>query len=276
MNNKMGFAAVLAIVFSSQIGAGILTLPSQLAPYGMFGVYGWIFAGVEAMLLAFIFSELCSIFPITGGPHIYVQKTFGNTAAFFTGWTYWVASLVSNIVLVITAIGCLAPFFPSASPIFYTILEIFLLLMLMWVNCTSIKLSGRLETVLTLLKFIPFAIVPVAILGKFDASNINLLPIHADQSSFNLLISVLSTSFFCFIGVECATTPAGSVENPSKTIPRAILFGTFCVTLIYFINNLAVMGILSSEILAKSSAPFVDAVRIAFGTNISFALAIIT
>lgn len=275
MTQKMGFGAMLAIVFGSQIGAGILVLPSQLAPFGVFGLYGWAIAGLVAMMLAFVFAKLCAKFPITGGPYIYVQKVFGNIPAFFTGWAYWLASMVSNIVLVITAVQCLHPFFGEA-PILYSALEVVLVLCLMFINCKSVILSGNIETFLTILKFIPFCIVPLIVCTQFDASNIQVAVQHSEISPVHLLISVVTMSFFCFIGVECATTPAGDVENPSKTIPRAIIVGTFCVALVYFINNLAIMGVIPGDQLANSSAPFVEAIDKVCGHNISRVIAVIT
>lgn len=275
MTKKMGFAAVLAIVFGSQIGAGILVLPSQLAPYGAFGLFGWGIAGLIAMMLAFVFAKLCSEFPVTGGPYAYVRQAFGNIPAFFTGWAYWLASMVSNIVLVITAIQCLSPFL-GENPFLYSVLEIILIFALMLINCKSVILSGNLETILTLLKFIPFCIVPLIVCTNFDASNIQISAQYSDVSPVKVLISVATMSFFCFIGVECATTPAENVENPSKTIPRAIIVGTFCVALVYFINNLAIMGVIPGNELSNSAAPFVEAIEKVCGRDISRIVSVIT
>lgn len=274
MSRKIGFWAMLSIVFGSQIGAGILVLPSQLAPFGIFGICGWGIAGLVAMMLAFVFSKLCSKFPFTGGPYVYVQQVFGNIPAFFTGWAYWLASMVSNIVLVITAVQCLKPFLRDA-PVYF-ILEIMLIFVLMFINCKSVQLSGNVEKALTLLKFIPFCIVPLIVCTKFDISIIQLAPKYAEISPIRLLISVVTISFFCFIGVECATAPAGSVENPSRTIPKAIMIGTFCVALVYFINNLAIMGVIPGNELAESSAPFVEAIEKVCGRNVSQLISVIT
>jgi len=275
MPQKIGFGAMLAIVFGSQIGAGILVLPSHLAPYGVFGLYGWTLAGLVAMMLAFVFAKLCSKFPITGGPYIYVQKAFGNIPAFFTGWAYWIASMVSNIVLVITAIQCLRPFLGDV-PYLYSILEVVLICTLMFINCKSVTLSGKLETLLTILKFIPFCVIPLIVCTHFDASYIQISEQYRDVSAIKMLINVVAISFFGFIGVECATAPAGSVENPSKTIPRAIIIGTFCVVLVYFINNLAIMGVIPGNELANSPAPFVEAIERVCGSNISKLISAIT
>ena len=277
MAKKMGFGAVLAIVFGSQIGSGIFVLPASLQPFGWWGIFSWCFAGAGAILLAMVFASLCCKFPKTGGPHVYVHQAFGDIPAFFTGWTYWLVSWVSSSVVVIASIACLSPFFGEhQSPMLYLTLEICLLLVIMVINCKSVELSGRLEFVLSLLKFIPFAVVPVLIFISFDASNIALSADYQQTSWTQLMATVTSLAFWGFIGVECATTPAEAVENPSKTIPRAIVLGTTCVALIYFINNLAITGVVPQAILAQSKAPYVDAMNAVFGANSSLIIAVIT
>jgi APA family basic amino acid/polyamine antiporter len=277
MSKKLGFGAVLAIVFGSQIGSGIFVVPSELAPFGIYSIYAWIFAGLGAIFLAFVFAELCSNFPKTGGPHVYVNEMFGKIPAFFTGWTYWLISWISSSVVVATAVACLHPFFGSfQSPYLYLTLEIILLLTLTYINCKSVVLSGKLEFVLTLLKFIPFVVVPAIIFQDFDLSKTCVLPEYANMPLKDLMMLSTSIAFWCFIGVECATTPAENVVNPSKTIPRAIILGTISVALIYLINNIAIMGVIPTEALAKSQAPFVDSINVVLGKNCSLIIAVIT
>lgn len=270
-SNKMGFGAVLALVFGSQIGSGIFVLPSNLAPFGWLGIFGWCFAGIGALLLAFVFAGLCSQIPKTGGPHAYVQAVFGRLAGFFVGWTYWLVSWVSSTVVVITAVACLQNFFPEK----YTLLfEIILLLLLAYINCKSVTLSGKIELVLTLLKFVPFVLVPLVLIPHFNVRNIQMLP--TELPLWRLLGGVTALSFWGFIGVECATAPAEAVRNPTKTIPRAIVVGTFCVAIIYFMNNLMIMGTIPCDVLANTSAPYTQVISIIGGKHAALAMGIIT
>lgn len=271
----MGFWAVFAIVFGSQIGSGIFMLPSVLAPYGFFGIFGWCFAGIGAVLLALIFSELCAKYPQTGGPHVYIKAEFGNTSAFFIGWAYWLVSWISTSVVIVSAVAYLTPFFDNPSHNFNLSLEIALLLIVTALNCKSVKLSGQVEFALTILKFVPFVAVPLILFPSFDYSCISISSDFSRFSTMKLINTVTILCFWGFIGVECATTPAGSVKNPGKTIPRAIIFGTCSVAFVYFVNNAAVMGIVPSASLINSTAPFVDAINAAAGKNVSYLLSAI-
>ena len=53
---------------------------------------------------------------------------FGDAAAFFTGWTYWVVSWVSTTTVIIAATGYIAALFIIYDEAVYLCIELFLLL----------------------------------------------------------------------------------------------------------------------------------------------------
>lgn len=265
MLQKLGFWSVFGLVTGSQIGTAVLMLPANLAPFGIYSVIGWIISSCGAIVLALLFAILCARFPRTGGPHVYVKRAFGNSAAFFTGWTYWVISWVSTSTVVITAIGYLSPLIGTQDSSIYLILEILLLSVVMALNLKGIGIAGRIEILLVLLKFIPLVIIPVAALMQFNASNFVLDPKVSSLSTSQTLGQVVLLTFWGFIGVEAATAQAESVVSPSKTIPKAIIIGTFCVVILYLINSIGIIGLVPREDLMNSNAPYVDATQIIFG-----------
>jgi basic amino acid/polyamine antiporter, APA family len=276
MSNKIGFWSVFALVTGGQIGSGVFILPASLAPFGIYSIIGWILSAIGAISLAFVFGELCSRFPYTGGPHIYAGHAFGKVVAFFTGWTYWVISWVSTGAVVIASVGYLTPIIGSHDNSTYLILEIILLFTITFINLKGLKIAGALEFFLTLLKFIPLIIIPVCALYFFNAENLTIEEGVHDVSLPKILGKVVLLTFWGFIGLEVATTPAGSVENASKNIPRAIIFGTILVAFIYFINSIAIMGLIPGNDLAISKAPYVDGAQIMFQGNWHLLISLIT
>lgn len=267
VDTKMGFWAVFALVMGSQIGSGVFMLPAHLAPYGALGLSGWIVSALGAITLALVFAQLCAWFPQTGGPHVYVNKAFGKHAAFFTGWTYWVISWVSTTVVVAASVGYMTSFMQGSNPMLNLGLEIALLLGVTALNFRGVSAAGRAEFILTLLKFVPLALVPLIALFYFDTAHFTVAPEVANLSLAQMLSRVALLTFWGFIGIESATTPAESVENPSKTIPLAVVAGTICVALLYVINSIAIMGAVDGAVLAQSQAPYADVARILFGGN---------
>ena len=267
MSRRIGFWSVFALVTGSQIGSGVFMSPATLAPYGMWGLLGWVISGLGALSLAFVFSELCTRFPQTGGPHVYVKEAFGRTAAFFTGWTYWIVSFVSTTAVIVTSVGYLSPLLPFEPGFFYVVLEFMLLFAIVLLNLRGVKAAGHAEFFLTLLKFIPLLVMPGLALFYFDASNITMSSVAQEMPVSSVLGHVVLLTLWGFIGVESATTAAGSVINPSKTIPRAIMLGTLTVALIYMFSSIGIMGLIPGAELMNSRAPFVDAAAYLFKGN---------
>lgn len=275
MLKKIGFWSVFAIVISSQIGSGVLILPVTLTPFGLYSILGWIISGLGAISLALVFGGLCSRFPKTGGPHAYVQATFGKTAAFFTGWTYWVISWFSTTVVVIASVGYLSPFIGERSSGTYLAFEILLLVLITWVNLRGIRLAGKAGFVLTLLKTLPLFIIPVAAFWYFDQHHFIVQQDVSNLPLPTILAQVTLLTLWGFIGLESATTSAGSVINPERTIPKAIILGTMCAAILYLINSLGIMGLMPADVLSRSKAPYIDATNYMFGGEWHLIVAVI-
>lgn len=275
MGKKIGFWSVLAIVMGSQIGSGVFMLPTSLAPFGEYSILGWLVSGIGAICLALVFAGLCQQFPRTGGPHVYVKAMFGLTPSFFTGWTYWIISWVSTTAVIIASISYLSPFIGAQPPWVYLILEILLLLSITVLNLKGIQAAGEMEFVLSILKVVPLFLLPLFAAFYFNRDNFSVVPDIAVLPFSAKLSQVVLLTLWGFIGLEAATTPAGSVENPGKTIPRAIILGTFCTALLYLMSSIGIMGLVPGHILASSKAPYVEAAHYLFGGNWHYLVAII-
>jgi amino acid transporter len=84
------FAGVGSIIGSGWLfgamNASIIAGPSA--------VFSWIIAGVMIILIGLSFSELGTMFPVTGGVIRFPQYAFGGFASFSMGWITWVAAAV--------------------------------------------------------------------------------------------------------------------------------------------------------------------------------------
>jgi APA family basic amino acid/polyamine antiporter len=265
MSKRMGFWSVLALVVGSQIGSGVFMLPANLASFGIYSIAGWIASAIGAISLAIVFASLCERFPKTGGPHVYIEQLFGKDISFFSGWTYWVVSWVSTTAVIVAAIGYLSPFIGEQNPYVYLAIEILLLLLICSLNLFGVNTAGRAEAIFTLLKFIPLLIVPVAAILYFDINNFQISESILLQNPSSSIAQASLLTLWGFIGLESATTPAGSVENPRKTIPRALIIGTSIVALIYIFNSVAIMGLIPGSELSGSKAPYTMAAQYVFG-----------
>lgn len=263
-SQKIGFWSVTSLVAGSQIGSGIFLLPASLAIYGGLSLASWLITATGAVLLALVFAKLCAKIPKTGGPHAYVQAAFGRNLSFFVAWTYWVISWMSSTAVVVAVVGYLHPVLGDIHPYTKLSLEILVLLSITWLNIQGVKAAGYAEFVFTILKIIPLGLIPL--LGLKYINFDHFVPFNPSGEPWWVGLNAAALlTLWGFIGVECATTPAGSVKNPAKTIPKAIVVGTLIVAAVYMLSSFVIMGVVPLDVLARSKAPFADAARLIFG-----------
>ncbi len=267
MQQKIGLFALTSIVIGSQVGSGVFMLPQLLAPFGAFAIAGWVLSGLGALCLAMVFVGLVKRYPKTGGPHAYVQQAFGDTAAFFTGWTYWVVSSLSSATVIAATITYLTPIIGIQSPITFVSYELFLLFMITCLNLRGVGSASFVEILLGAIKLITLFAIPVAGLMLFNVEHISIAPIMVDTPSWQLIGKASALTLWAFLGVEAATAPAGSVHNPTWTIPVAIIGGTGCVIILYLLNSISIMGLIDRVDLTNTQTPYVLATQVIFGGN---------
>ncbi len=154
-------------------------------------------------------------------------------------------------------------------------LEISLVIIITLLNLKGVQAAGHAEFVLTVLKFVPLMVIPLLALSYFNTDNFVMSACTTPMGTSQILSQVTLLTLWGFIGLESATTPAGSVENPGKTIPKAIIIGTLCVAGLYLINSVGIMGLIPGQELVHSKAPYVDAVQRIFGGHWHLVIAVI-
>jgi APA family basic amino acid/polyamine antiporter len=264
---KIGLIIATSLVVGNMIGVGIFLLPATLARYGSVSLLGWLFTATGALILAKIFSNMSKLFPsISGGPYAYSKAGFGNFIGFLVAWGYWISIWVSNAALITGIISALTVFFPvlKTNSILALSIGLTIIWLLTWINNRGISSSGKFQVVTTILKLTPLAFVIIVGLFFFDFDNFPDFNLTGD-SNWVALSGVATFTLYAFLGLESASIPAGNVENPEKTIPKATMLGTIIVTLVYILGTVVLFGILPIETLQNSPAPFADAGKIIGG-----------
>ena len=250
------------------IGSGIFLLPASLAAYGGISIVGWVVSAFGGLVLAKVFSELGKKFPKTGGPYTFAKEGFGDFPAFLVAWGYWISITCTNAALTVTMLSYLSTFFPvlSSSPLVAIGTGLSVLWLLTLINCRGVKEAGWVQLVTTILKLVPLFLV--AIVGMFFVEMGHFEPFNlSGESNFSAIAITTTLTLFAFLGIESATIPADNIDNPTKTIPRATMIGTWVAIIAYILGSIAVMGMVPPEQLAVSEAPFADAAAIIWGES---------
>ena len=261
-SRPIGFWTSVALVMGNMIGSGVFLLPASLAPYGGIGLIGWIVSATGSALLALVFARLSGFNPATGGPYAYTRQAFGDLAGFLVAWGYWISVWCANAALAVAFVGYLDPFFPSIvrTPAAAATVAVATVWLLTGINVWGVSSAGRVQLVTTALKTLPLVIIGVAGVATLQPAHFSLGSTDARTLGSGVMATATLT-LWAFLGLECATIPAGSTHDADRTIPRATVIGTLLTAIVYIVSTVGVLGILAPATLGQSTAPYADAAR---------------
>jgi APA family basic amino acid/polyamine antiporter len=270
----LGLWRSTALVVGNMIGSGIFLLPASLAAYGGISILGWLFTSTGAMLLALVFAHLGRGLPRAGGVYAYTRAGFGDFAGFLVGWGYWISIWSGNAAIATAFVGYAGVFLPALSR--STLLSAATAAGAIWflsgVNALGVRGAGMVQLATTILKLLP--LIAVGTIGFLFFNRRYFSPFNpSGVPALSAITATATLTLWAFTGLESATIPADSVANPRRTIPRATIIGTLTAALVYILGTTAVMGVVPSATLARSTAPFADAASLMWGGWASRAVA---
>jgi len=265
-SRPLTFWMAVALVMGNMIGSGIFLLPASLARYGGVSLIGWLVSTGGALMLAVVFARLAGVDPVAGGPYAYTRRAFGDLAGFLVAWGYWISIWTSLGALAVALVGYLTPVVPqiAATPATAAGAALVAIWGLVVVNIIGVRAAGWVQVATTGLKLLPLALIAGLGATHFDASHFRIADTSARGFASDVSAAAALT-LWAFLGLESATVPAGSIDRPDETIPRATLAGTALSAIIYVTGTVAVMSLVPNDVLQSSTAPFADAARALLG-----------
>ena len=271
-NQKIGLLAATSLVVGNIIGAGIFVLPASLGKFGSISILGWIFTATGALILAKIFSNFSKILKgKSGGPYQYSKVVFGDFIGFLVAWGYWISCWVNNAAIAVAIVSALSFFFPELviNPFYATLTGLSFIWFFTYTSSRGFKSSGNIQILTTIAKLIP--LILIIILGFF-IFDLKIFPEFnlTNQTDLEILPVVAVMTLYAFLGLECASIPAENIINPEKTIPKATMIGTLISTIIYILSTIILFGIIPTETLINSPAPFAEAGEVMGGKYLGY------
>ena len=204
--------------------------------------------------------QSCSTGNYGRGPYAFAHAGFGNFGGFLIAWGYWITLWTACAAICIAFTGYVGALVPAiaASPALTVGIGLVMIWTIVGINIAGVRESGVFTLLTTILKLIPLVIVGGIGLFFIDAETLPPLNPGTENPAF-VFASAFALNFWLFVGLEVATVPSEDVQNPERTIPRAIITGALTVAVVNILVVLAVMGMLPAEQLAKSGSPLADA-----------------
>jgi APA family basic amino acid/polyamine antiporter len=262
-----------AMVVGTMVGSGIYLLPTTLAPYGYNLVIAFLLTSFGTMCLAFAMARLAARIP--GGPFVYIDRAFGEQAAFLTLWSYTLSQVTGVAGVSVAVAGALGHVYPSvqagAGLVAVALGSIAILTV---VNMRGARSAGVLQVITTLIKLTPLIAVMLLVLGKVGTGQ----PLEALEPvpvGIGAVTTAAALILFSLTGFEAAVMTANVTRDSTTTVPRATIFGTGFTAIIYLLATVATLMLLPSLVAAKSGAPFADAIAPLLGTLAGMLVALI-
>src|SRR5207248_1898223 len=222
-----------------------------------------------------VFALLAIANPDSGGLFSYIRDALGPCAGFVAGVLYWASGLVACVAVALAIAGYLSVFVSVvAKPPGLTIATIAIVWLFVGSNFLGPRFVARIQSWTVFLGLAPVLFVAIGGWFFFHAGIFSASWNVSGQSDLAILPHATVIAFWAFLGLEGAIILAVRVQNPLRDVPVGTLGGLAIATVVYIAASAAIMGMLPAAALAKSSAPFADAVVPVLGTVFAGAVAL--
>jgi APA family basic amino acid/polyamine antiporter len=253
---QLGLWITSAIVIANMIGTGVFTSTGYQAhdlhdPWTI--LLAWVIGGVVALCGASCYAELGTMMPKAGGEYVYLREAYHPVLGFMSGWISLTAGfsapIATSALLFAGYLGKLSPDLAGTSP---KVIAIALICAVTALHSLDTKIGGWVQTVFTGLKVaLIFAFIVAGLAsGSGDWSHFD----HQQGGFSNMFTTSFAISLmyvsFAYSGWNAAAYIAGEVDEPERTLPRALMLGTGLVMALYVLLNVVYFYALPSDKLS--------------------------
>jgi amino acid transporter len=266
-NFAVGFAFISPVV-------GLYAIIA-LATYAAGAAWVWVLPIVLAgqLLVASVFAELASQFPIAGGIYQWSRRLAGPTYAWFAGWLYvWTIMLTVTAIAYFGAVWLAALFGVSPTPNQQVLWAFAILVVTTLVNGIGLNPLKYVVNVGIVAECIASVLIGVLLLLFFRHHPISYLweGLGAEASFggsyFAGFVAAIAIGGWAFVGFDSCGSVSEETVDPMSRVPRAILFSLSSVGAVIILNAVAInlsfrdtKSIISGDVLDPVTPAVIDA-----------------
>lgn len=267
MEKKLGLSALTALVLSSMLGAGVFSLPQNMAavasPSAL--LIGWAITGVGILFLAFAMLLLTRIRPdLDGGIFTYAREGFGKLIGFCSAWGYWLCAVIANVSYLVIVFSALSFFTDTPELRLFgdgnTWQSIVGASVLLWVVhflvLRGVQTAAGINLVATLAKLLPLgAFVALAALAfQLDTFRLDFSGLALGVPVWEQVKNTMLITLWVFIGVEGAVVVSARARH-KRDVGRATLLAVLSALAVYLLVTLLSLGVVPRSELAEMRNP---------------------
>ena len=255
LRRVLGLGDLMGIGVGQIIGSGIMALTGiTIALTGAGTPLAFLVAAVLVICPNMVLAVLGSAVPATGGMYTYVRDYIGKKTGFF----YLALLVAGQLVLAMFAITfadytcSLLPGLPKTWVAFGVLTICFIM------NVLGVDFAAKLQNVLVIVLvgamvlFIAFGL-PKVNWDVFKGGISAIMP-----NGFINFMTGASLLTFATGGAEFLSELGGEMKNPGRDLPRAMIYSTLAVAVLYAFIGIVAVGVLPIETVAGESLVLVS------------------
>ena len=218
--------------------------------------------------------------PQAGGEYVYLRDTYGPALGFMSAFVSLVAGFSAPIAAATKAlVRYLSHFFPflagesmlGSLVSVNDLIAIGIVWLLIVIHLCGVRAGMGFNDLVTLFKVagIVSILLAAVALGRGDVSNLTRVSTSFYELSQADALAAFGTSLvfvmFCYSGWNAAAYVASEMKDPQRDLPRALLFGTLIVMLLYLGLNAVYFYGADVDVLAGQVEVGLVASRTLFG-----------
>jgi amino acid transporter len=264
MRRDIGTVGLLFAGVGSIIGSGWLfgaLKASEIA--GPAAIFSWLIGGVMIMVIALVYAELGTMFPISGGVVRFPHISYGSFASYTMGWVTWIAAAAVAPIEVVGALQYATRYaaftreHEVAGETVHTltslgyVVAIAAMAAFVVINYYGIRWFARVNNVAVWWKLGVLVVVIVAfMLTQFHGSNFTS---HGfSTGGMHAIFTAIAGGgvVFSFLGFRQGVELAGETSNPKRNVPIAVIGSVLITALIYVLLQVAFIAAVEPSALS--------------------------
>ncbi|WP_456484915.1 APC family permease [Desulfurobacterium sp.] len=239
---KLTLLQAVSLAVGTMIGASI---------FSIFGVgvetagtdlpFAFLLSGLYALMVGYSYAKLGTKIVSNAGPVAFVEKAFGNNPITGTlSILMWTSYVVSISLFAISFAGYFLPLIHLNNYALNTFVVVIIIAVFGALNYFGGSSAvGKLEFWIVLTKLLILLLFIVAGLASFNPSYVK--PDFSPEGIRGILnASVIF--FLSYMGFGLITNASENIENPQRTVPKAIYISIITVIVIYVLVSLSALG----------------------------------
>jgi len=262
LRREMGFWDVLLFNIATVLGPRWI---AAAAHNGTSSISLWILAALFFFVpSALVINELSSRFPHEGGLYVWSKEAFGDFHGFVAGWCYWIYTVFYFPGLLLASASMSAYAFGARGEAlatdrtFQIVVSLALLAVAVILNIVGLNIGKWLQNAGGVSTYIPLLILAavggVLWIKQGSVTHFtwsNMLP-HWNWDT----VSFWSQIAFAFTGLELVSAMSEEIQDPRRTLPRAVYGSGAMIASIYVIGTFAVLALVPGDQVNPQSGVF--------------------